>query len=95
MSAEEHPFIASCSFCGDGLLRFLQCKTCNHIVALCDECELMWSDIPAISDDANLSSDTCFPMCPYCGQEEAEFKWLKLDQLKDEKLDQFVDSESV
>lgn len=55
----------------------------------------MWSDIPAISEDANLSSDSSFPMCPYCGQKEAEFKWLKMDELKDEKLERFVDSESV
>ena len=95
MSAEEHPFIGSCSFCGDGLLRFLQCGTCEQVVALCDECELMWSDIAGVSHDANLSSDSSYPRCPHCGDEYAEFKWLSIADVQDEKLEQYVDGESV
>lgn len=95
MSAEERPFIGSCGFCSDGLLRFLQCDTCENVVALCDECELMWSDIPGVSDDANLSSDTSYPNCPSCGDIDAEFNFLSMDEVKDEKLEQFVENESV
>lgn len=95
MSANERPFLGNCSFCGDGLLRFLQCETCEQVVVLCDECELMWADVQAVSDDANLSSDSNYPTCPYCGDENGEFIWLSLEDLVDVKLQQFVGGESV
>ena len=95
MSAEERPYIDSCSFCGDGLLRFLRCKNCETVVVLCDECELMWSDVKAVSEDANLSSDSGYPRCPHCGHDEAEFDWLSMEDLKDHKLEKFASSESV
>lgn len=95
MSAEERPFICGCSFCGDGLLRFLKCDTCEQAVALCDECELMWADIPGVSDDANLSSASSYPTCPHCGDEAAEFHWLSKEDLRDEQLEQFAEGESV
>lgn len=95
MSSEERPFICSCSFCGDGLLRMLECSTCDSTVALCDECELMWADIPAVSDDSNLSSDSSYPRCPSCGDSDAEFRQLSLDDVREAKLEQFTDGESV
>ncbi len=95
MTNEERPFIDSCSFCGDGLLRFRRCATCDDIVALCDECELMWFDIEALSEDANLSSDTSFPQCPSCGPEQGEFDYVTTQALEDQKLDRFSAGESV
>lgn len=95
MSNEERPFIESCTFCGNGLLRFHRCKTCDEIVALCDECELMWVDIEQLAEDQNLSSDTSFPQCPSCGEAEAEFENVTLQELEDSKLDRFSAGESV
>lgn len=95
MSDRERPFIGSCGFCGDGLLRFVQCETCDEVVALCDECELMWSDIPGLADDANLSSDSSFPRCPHCGDKEAEFQWLTGEEVKLHSLEAFAEGDSV
>ena len=61
MTTEERPYIDNCTFCGNGLLRFYRCGSRDKIVALCDECELMWEDIVELSRDPNLSSDSCFP----------------------------------
>lgn len=91
----KRPYIDCCSFCGNGLLRFLRCKTCDQVVVLCDECELMWSDVKAVSEDANLSSDSGYPRCPYCGEPDAKFDWLSSGDLKDLDLDKYASSESV
>ena len=95
MSGEVKPYIESCSFCGDGLLRFYRCEVCDDIVALCDECELMWRDIAMLSDDPNLSSDTSFPQCPSCGEPQAEFSLVTSEELEERKLDQYSAGESV
>lgn len=95
MSEEMRPYIESCSFCGDGLLRFYRCTSCDEIVALCDECELMWQDIEGLSDDPNLSSDTSYPQCPSCGEMNGEFENVTMLELEDEKLDRFSAGESV
>ena len=95
MSNEERPFIGSCSFCGDGLIRFYRCTTCDEVVALCDECELMWVDIESLAEDQNLSSDTSFPQSPSCGQADATFENATTQELEDLKLDKFSAGESV
>lgn len=95
MSNEERPYIESCGFCGDGLLRFHRCTSCDQIVALCDECELMWQDIAALSEDPALPSDTAFPQCPACGYEDAEFAKVTMGEIEEQKLDQFSAGESV
>ena len=95
MSDEERPYIESCGFCGNGLLRFYRCRTCDTIVALCDECELMWHDIALVSQDPNLSSDTSYPQCPSCGEAEAEFANVSMQELEDAELAQFSAGESV
>ena len=66
-------YIAECSFCGNGLLRFIQCQDCQEIAAMCDECELMWSDIAAVSADPESESASAFPACPNCETELAEW----------------------
>ena len=95
MTTEERPYIESCGFCGDGLLRFYRCETCDDVVVLCDECELMWIDIEGLAADQNLPSDTSFPQCPSCGEIEAEFKKVSMQELEELKLDQFSAGESV
>ena len=95
MSDEVRPYIESCTFCGNGLLRFRRCTNCDEIVALCDECELMWRDIDQLSHNSNLPSDTSWPQCPSCGEVEAEFVHVTPEELAERKLDQFSAGESV
>lgn len=52
-------FIAQCGFCGDGLLRFW--KHGQKLVALCDECELVWDDVPAVAADQSIDATGSFP----------------------------------
>ena len=95
MSTKERPYIAHCSFCGDGMLRFVKCDTCDEVVALCDECELMWADVAAVSDDANLSSDSSFPRCPHCGDSAADFYWMEGEDIRGSRLENFADGDSI
>ena len=95
MSNEERPYIERCGFCGDGLLRFHRCSTCDEIIALCDECGLMWEDIEALSSDPNLPSDSSSPMCPSCGEREAEFGRVTVEEIDEKHLDRFSAGESV
>lgn len=95
MTNEASPYIESCSFCGNGLLRFRRCLTCDDVVAVCDECELMWQDIAALSQDPNSSADSAYPQCPACGEERAEFDPVALIELEEKKLDRFCAGESV
>ena len=78
MSHEESPYVNQCAFCGDGLLRLYRCTGCKTIVAMCDECELIWCDIAEISLKANRPSDGAFPACPVCQPQQV--RWVKLDR---------------
>ena len=95
MSAEGGPYITHCSFCGEGLLRFLRCSDCQEIVALCDECQLMWEDVERVIQDANCSSDSAFPRCPSCGARDAVWSETQIEELEELGLDQFVLDESL
>lgn len=95
MSNKERPYIEQCSFCGNGLLRFYRCSNCDDVVALCDECELMWIDIESLAADQNLPADTSYPQCPSCGLEDSEFTKVTAEELEELKLDRFSAGESV
>lgn len=95
MSNDERPFIESCGFCANGLLRFLRCSTCDEIVAFCDECELMWKDVGEVSEDPNLPSDSNFPTCPACGELRAEFQQPSPEEIEEMNLDRFSAGNSV
>ena len=95
MTKELRPYIEACSFCGNGLLRFRRCMNCNEVVALCDECELMWSDVEGVADDPNLSSESTWPTCPSCGIAATEFDNVTLPELEERQLDRFSAGESV
>lgn len=78
MSKEESPYIRHCGFCQQGMLRFMRCRECGGVCAICDECELAWDDIPAVSENAKAGSSGSFPKCTACG--EASARWKKLDE---------------
>ena len=78
MPAKELPYLRSCPFCGDGLLRLYRCGRCNAVVAICDECELIWRDVAAASRRAKPKSDAAFPACPACDTKRV--KWFRLNK---------------
>ena len=61
MNKKEWPYIVECSFCGNGLLRPTRCGTCHQTVAICDECELIWTSIEGVFADPKVKSDGCIP----------------------------------
>jgi len=90
MSKEERPYIRHCGFCEQGMLRFMRCRECDSVSAVCDECELTWSDIAEISETAKAKSAGSFPACPICGERKAD--WDKLDSrdVRRAKLEDYV-----
>jgi len=77
MTTDEQPYIVQCSFCENGLLRFMRCVACNEVSAVCDECELIWTDIEEVQRDPNSRSSGAFPACPAC--ESKDPNWVSLD----------------
>ncbi len=56
------PYVRTCGFCENGLLRFYVSEAEDRCVALCDECELYWDDVPAVFADAQAPSSGAYPM---------------------------------
>ena len=77
MTKQPLPYVTQCQFCGDGLLRFMQCDNCQSAAAVCDECELVWEDIAAVSASPRCQASTAFPHCPHC--QEPKATWSTLD----------------
>jgi hypothetical protein len=77
MSEASAPYVNHCSRCGDGLLRLYRCGHCGTVVAICDECELVWQDIERVSRDPRTPADASFPACPGCGASSST--WIRLD----------------
>jgi hypothetical protein len=67
MSEQKFPYLDQCRFCGQGLLRFWQCGTCGAWLVMCDECELVWADVPTVAGDPTGPADAAYPYCPVCG----------------------------
>ncbi len=95
MHKEERPYITSCSFCHDGLLRFSRCSNCDEIVAVCDECELMWENIEQLSHDPNCASDSNYPQCPSCGERHARWTTPSIEEIEENGLAEYFEGESV
>ncbi len=94
MSTEELPYIGECGFCEQGLLRFRSCPECETICAVCDECELIWSDIAEVSEDPSAKAASAYPKCPACGAREKGWGKLDFDDVRDAELDDYVSDES-
>ncbi|MCU0980583.1 MAG: hypothetical protein MUF25_15645 [Pirellulaceae bacterium] len=78
MSEQPLPYLRSCPVCGDGQLQLHRCGRCDAVVAICDECELIWRDAAEASRSAEPKSDAAFPACPACGAQRV--KWFRLDR---------------
>ena len=57
MNRENGIYIAQCGFCHQGHLQFMRCHSCTTVVAVCDECELVWLDISAVKGEPAGSRD--------------------------------------
>ncbi len=90
MSEQPLPYLRSCPFCGDGLLRLCRCGCCDAVVAICDECELIWRDVARASRSAKPESDAAFPACPACDAQRV--KWFRLDkaEIRDAGLEAYM-----
>ena len=87
MPEQDLPYLRSCPVCGDGLLRLYRCGRCDAVVAMCDECELIWSDVAEVRRTAKPKSDAAFPACPAC--EAKRVKWFRLrrEEIRDAGLE--------
>ncbi len=95
MKQQASPYIAQCSFCNQGLLRFMRCRECDAVVAVCDQCELLWRNLAAVHSNPRCPASGTYPACPACGNAEA--RWSRLTRLKvdEASLNQYVGGESV
>ncbi|MFO0911731.1 MAG: hypothetical protein U0795_02135 [Pirellulales bacterium] len=75
MNRSAAPYLGSCHFCGQGLLRFWQCGQCGTVLAMCDECELIWRDLTQVSREPATKADGVYPMCPVC--RSASRHWIR------------------
>jgi hypothetical protein len=95
MADRESPYVNRCAFCEEGLLRLHRCAGCGTIAAICDECELMWSDVPAVSQDASAPADGTFPSCQKCELDKVTWSRLDPDEIKQAQLDDCIAGRSV
>ena len=93
MNSAHRPYVAHCGFCHQGLLRLAECNGCHSIVAICDECELIWTDVAVASRDVDAASSGAYPVCPQCGHNRS-WRIPTLDQIARADLAQFVMGES-
>jgi hypothetical protein len=94
MANRSVPYIGRCGFCDQGLLRFLRCRDCQAIVACCDECELMWSDIAEVSRNPHQDASGAFPTCPSCGTSSSVWDKPTLRQLRDANVEHYIGGRS-
>jgi hypothetical protein len=95
MNEKKTPFIAHCSFCGQGLLRFMRCGQCDAVVAVCDQCELTWRNIAAVHSNPRCAASGTYPACPVCVSPDARWQRLDCARVVDACLSQYMAGESV
>ncbi len=94
MNKKARPFIARCSFCNEGLLRFMRCRHCDAVIAICDECELTWRNIAAVHSNPRCPSSGAFPACPACNTPESHWSQLDCAHVVQASLTQYMAGES-
>ena len=90
MSHEPSPYVNRCARCENGLLRLYRCAHCRAVAAICDECELLWKDIPEVSSDPDCPSSASFPACPQCGTERSTWTRLDTGEIQRAHLDTYL-----
>ena len=82
------PYVRTCGFCDNGLLRLWRSSAADRIVALCDECELYWDDVAAVYEDADTPSSGAFPVL------EGEWRAATREEVEASQLGSYVRGES-
>ena len=95
MNDDQRPYLARCGFCEQGLLRFMRCPSCGGVLAVCDECELVWADLAAVSADPSTPAATAWPYCPICQTSHAHWGHLDREEIERAGLTRFVSGQSV
>ncbi|NLY00183.1 MAG: hypothetical protein GXY83_29140 [Rhodopirellula sp.] len=95
MKEQELPYVAPCSFCNQGLLRFMRCRECDAVVAVCDQCELVWRDIAAVHRNPHCPSSGSYPACPACGHPQARWSRLTRRKVEQADLEPYIGGESL
>jgi len=72
------------------LLRLYRCGRCDAVVALCDECELIWRDVAKVRRSAKPKSNAAFPACPACEAKRVKWFRLSLDEIRDAGLEKLL-----
>lgn len=93
MPPEKTPYITKCSFCNQGLLRFMRCRECEAVVAVCEECELVWRNIASVHSNPRCPSSGAFPACPVCNTPEARWQRMTCANVVDASLTQYMAGE--
>lgn len=91
----ERPYVRSCTFCGDGLLRMFQCLNCQSVSVICDECELLWSSPQLAAADPPVKADGNYPACKTCSTQYAPWQVMTAQDIQQAELDSFVAGDSV
>jgi hypothetical protein len=90
MNRENSVYITQCGFCKQGHLQFMRCHSCTTVVAVCDECELVWLDISAVKDDPRVPATSAFPKCPACHSKQPYWSRLSRSEIERTSLSRFV-----
>jgi hypothetical protein len=65
------------------------------VAAICDECELLWQNVAAVSSDADCPSEGSFPACPQCGTQRSTWTRLDLVEIRRAKLETYLTGRST
>ena len=87
------PYFSECSICGNGLLRFWICVRTRDTALLCDECEAIWEDIPALAEDNDLKPSHLYPDWP--GDNRYKWQEMTCDELKNAGFERYIQDGSV
>ena len=60
----DRPFVGTCAFCRDGILRYWTCSCCSELSVRCNVCGSLWKESLAAQTGKQASGK--FPECPKC-----------------------------
>jgi hypothetical protein len=90
MNRENGIYIAQCGFCHQGHLQFMRCHSCTTVVAVCDECELVWLDISAVKANPQVPATVAFPKCPACHSKQPYWSRVSRAEIERTSLSRFA-----
>jgi len=81
------PHFGSCPVCEQGQVSPARCPDCGGWIAICDECEAIWSDPRAVRQSR---PDGAHPVCPHCSQKVERWNFPNEKQLQRYGLEDLV-----